>query len=78
MTVCRDSHIGSSLHLHRGTLPFHYPHPREESDEDCRFAYGLKLARSVGLVQSGDTVLLAHGAKSGTSSLASFRIIMVA
>ena len=78
MVLASEVHVGASLNLHRGCMPFNYPHPREESDEDCRFAYGLKLARSVGLVQSGDTVLLAHGAKSGTSSLASFRIIMVA
>jgi len=78
MVLASEAHVGAALNLHRGCIPFHYPHPREESDEDRRFAYGLKLARSVGLVQSGDTVLLAHGAKTGTSSLASFRIIMVA
>ena len=78
MVLASEVHVGAALNLHRGCIPFHYPHSREESDEDRRFAYGLKLARSVGLVQSGDTVLLAHGAKSGTSSLASFRIIMVA
>ena len=70
--------LSAALNLHRGVIPFFYPHPFQPADEDHRFAYALELAKKLGLVVSGDTVALAHGHMSGISSLTSFRMVVLA
>eukprot|EP00965_Chrysotila_dentata_P142900 4722131-Pleurochrysis_carterae.AAC.4 len=78
LVVAEDSHVGSTCHLHRGCLPFVYPHPREKGDDDVRFVWGLQKAKEVGLAKTGDVLVLAHGWRSGTSSLNSFRMVRLA
>ena len=78
MVLASDPHVGAALNLHRGVIPFFYPHPFQPADEDHRFAYALELAKKLGLVVSGDTVALAHGHMSGISSLTSFRMVVLA
>jgi len=77
LVLASDAHVGAACNLHRGCVPFFYPHPREENDEDTRFAFAIRLAKENGLVSSGDSVVLAHGTASGSASLSSFRIIVV-
>jgi len=75
LVLASDSNIGAALHLHRGCFPFFYPHERVPGDEDERFAYAITLAKGTGLISSGDMIVLAHGWRSGTSSLNSFRLV---
>ena len=42
---------------------------RHDSVVDDRFLYALQLALRTGLAKSGDTVVLAHGLKSGKSRM---------
>jgi len=79
MVVCRDAHIGAALHLHRSTLPFHYPHPKPEAGNDIeqRLNFAIRVAVKNGLVREGDPVILAYGMHSGVSSLTNYRMITV-
>lgn len=78
MVIASDLHIGAAINLHRGCMPFRYPHEGKPNDEDFRFALAITTAKEMGLLKSGDSVVLAHGSKSGISSLSSFRMIVIA
>lgn len=78
MVLASEAHVGASLNLHRGCVPFAYPFEHEPRDEEKRFAYAIKLAKSAGLLHSGDSVVLAHGTNSGKASLTSFRMVIIA
>jgi len=77
MVLASEAHVGASLNLHRGCIPFSYPFEHEPRDEERRFAYGIKLALKAGLICSGDSVLLCHGSDSGKQSLTSFRLVII-
>ena len=53
------------------------PKPKEGSDVEQRFAYGFTLAKKLGFVKDGDTVVLAYGWQSGMSSLTNFKMTTV-
>jgi len=48
-----------------------------EGDEESKLLSALELAIKHGLAASGDKVVLAHGVKSGVSSLTNFRMVVI-
>ena len=78
MVLASEPHVGASLNLHRGCIPFAYPFEHEPRDEERRFAHAIKLAKEAGLIHSGDSVVLCHGNQSGKTSLSSFRMVIIA
>jgi len=64
LVLAHNAHVGAACNLHRGCVPFHYPRPDEPFDTDTRFAYALDLAKTSGMIKSGDSVVLAHGSKA--------------
>ena len=77
--LASDPHVGAALNLHRGCVPYLCPQDVANSaTEDERFYIALSLAKKHGLAASGDRVILAHGFKSGKSSLTSFRMVVLA
>ena len=79
LVLASDAHIGAALNLHRGCVPYLCPPDLAESaTEDERFFVALSLAKEHGLAGAGDRVILAHGYKSGKSSLTSFRMVVLA
>jgi len=79
LVLAHDEHVGAACNLHRGCVPFHYPRPDEPFDTDTRFAHALELAKKVGMIKSGDSVVLAHGSKaSGTSTAGSLTHFLMA
>jgi len=84
LVLASDMHIGAACNLHRGCFPILCP-PELASEaesaagnEDSRFAHAMSKALEIGLLKSGDVVVLAHGVKSGSSSLTNFRMVQVA
>merc|ERR1719454_1778901 len=77
MVVARDEHIGAACNLHRGCVPFWYPHPKEDNDIEARFHFAIKTAPEQGYCALGDRVALAYGWKSGYASLTNFRMAIV-
>jgi len=80
MVLTRSVHMGGACNLHRGCIPFLYPHPKpaEGNDSEERFSYAIKKAVDLGLLQGGASVVLAQGSKSGQQSLSTFRVAKVA
>jgi pyruvate kinase len=80
LVLASDEHVGAACNLHRSCRPFACPAElaSEGASDDERFLYALKLALRTGLAKSGDTVVLAHGLKSGKSSLTNFRLSVLA
>jgi pyruvate kinase len=80
MVLASDVHVGAACNLHRSCRPFACPDELagEGASDDDRFLYALQLALRTGLAKSGDTVVLAHGLKSGKSSLTNFRLSVLA
>jgi len=80
LVLASDPHIGASLNLHRGCIPYACPEELAFTDgtEDERFFVALTLAKKHKLAQSGDKVVLAHGVKSGMSSLTNFQMVVLA
>jgi len=68
LVLAQDEHVGAACNLHRGCVPYLYPRPDEPFDKDTRFAYGLDLAKGVGMIKAGDNVVLAHGSKQGANA----------
>jgi len=80
MVLASDEHVGAACNLHRSCRPFVCPPElsQSENSDDERFLYALQLAKKHGLVVSNDKVVLAHGIKSGKSSLTNFRMLVLA
>ncbi|KAL1510243.1 hypothetical protein AB1Y20_006567 [Prymnesium parvum] len=79
LVLCRDSHVGAACNLHRGCIPFLYPHdkPADGNDIDQRIQFALQVAMENGLCSTGDTVALAFGMQSGVLSLTDFHMTIV-
>lgn len=78
LVLAKDAHVGAACNLHRGCIPFHCPPESASASEDERLLIALRLAKSNGLARSGDRIVLTYGAKSGTNSLTSFRLFVLA
>jgi len=79
VVLASEANVGASCNLHRGCVPFVCP-PSIVGDgqEDERFAAAITISKNVGLVKAGDVVVLAHGVKSGHTSLANFKLVKLA
>ena len=77
LVLADNPHVGAACNLYKGCFPFFYPNQRKENDEDERFAYAIKIAKENKYVSSGDCIVLAHGRKSGSGSLSSFRVLTI-
>jgi len=79
LVLSRDPHLGAMMNLHRGCIPFLYPHPKPAtgSDVEDRFEYALKLAVSTNLAKPGDAVVLCQGAQRSVRSLTTFSMATV-
>ena len=53
MVLASEPHVGAALNLHRGCVPFAYPFEHEPRDEEKRFAYAIKLAKTARLLARG-------------------------
>jgi len=86
LVLSSDTHVGAACNLHRGCIPFYYPEAAGDDDKSdlgeddqlTRMVYALHIGKATGLCKSGDRVLLAHGMKSGKSSLSHFSMIKLA
>jgi len=80
--LASDPHVGGALNLHRGCIPYACPAELaklpSKGSEDERFLAAIEIAKKEGLVGSGDKVVLAHGVKSGKSSLTNFQMVVLA
>eukprot|EP00965_Chrysotila_dentata_P182630 6030433-Pleurochrysis_carterae.AAC.1 len=47
LVLSRDPHTGAACNLHRGCIPYLYPHPKKEGGPDAeeRFAYAMDIAK---------------------------------
>ena len=81
--------MGAACNLHRGCIPFLYPESEDaaddlsvseigDDDQLARMVYAIKIAIANTYAKSGDRVILAHGVKSGKSSLTHFSMIKIA
>ena len=82
MVLAGDAHVGAACNLHRGCMPFlapaHLASMETHVEEDELFFAALTIATGNGMVRSGDKIVLAHGIRSGFSSLTNFRVVVVA
>lgn len=80
MVLASDPHVGAACNLHHGCIPFRCPPElaTSKTSEEERFLVALKIAKSNGLVSSGDPVVLGYGVKSGKTSLSNFRVVVLA
>jgi len=77
--VTRKESTGRAIHLSRGCYPFIYKEPKVadwQEDVDARLRYGMDQAIQVGLLKTGDSVVVIQGFRSGYGNTNTMRIVV--
>lgn len=93
ITVTRDSQTSRQIHLHRSCYPFYYGSDEPASpslsdagaggsiewqmDVDRRFQWAMDKGKDIGMLESGDVVILIQGMKGGHGFTNNMRMITV-
>ena len=83
LTVTREPRTARQVHLHRGCYALVYDGPLPErtadwqGDVDVRFAWAIEEGKRMGLLQSGQHVILIQGARAGHGHTNIMRILPV-
>lgn len=80
ISVTRFPQVARQCHLYRGILPIHYSDETKADwmeDVNARVKYGVDYAKTRGMVNSGDAVIVVTGWQKGSGYTNTMRIIYV-
>ncbi|XP_054161947.1 pyruvate kinase PKM-like [Oppia nitens] len=82
IAVSRNEQTTRQAHLFRGLLPFHYPKPRNESEEwvkdvDTRLKEAVEFGKKRGALKTGDVVVFVTGWRKGSGATNTLRVIAI-
>lgn len=78
--ITRNSNTARSAHLYRGVFPFYYPYSGVDDwniDVHSRLNYGIEMAKEMGIVKDGDTVITVQGFKQGIGYSNTLQILTI-
>ena len=84
VAITNNASAGAACNLHRGVFPYLCPLPREDAEGESNvdwiekwLQWAIAKKKAENMISEGDTVVLAHGWKSGQQSLTTYRVITV-
>jgi len=84
VAITNNASAGAACNLHRGVMPYLCPLPREDKEGEANaewieawLQWAIDKKKAENMISEGDTVVLAHGWKTGEQSLTTYRIIVV-
>jgi len=84
IAVTNNASAGASCNLHRGVMPYLCPLPREDKEGEDNadwiekwLQWAIEKKKAENMISEGDTIVLAHGWKTGEQSLTTYRIITI-
>lgn len=82
ITVTRDARTSRQIHLHRGCYPLVYSSHRDpdadwQGNVDERFTWAIREAKKMGMLKTGDHVVIIQGARAGHGHTNTMRILPV-
>ena len=84
IAITNNASAGASCNLNRGVMPYLCPLPREDADGEANagwieqwLQWAIAKKKAENMICEGDTVVLAHGWKTGQQSLTTYRIITI-